>query len=615
MDRKKVIEQLRSFTPGLAAVVVAGCVASSLSGYQAPVYASDKSVKADKTEKDNDKATEKETKAEIQGAKGSFDLADGTYQGTGTGFSGDVTVSVQIKDKSIVAINVISTTDDAAFFNRAKAVIDKIIQSQKLDVDVVSGATYSSNGIINAVKNALTGKKDSGTTGASLSGAATPAAGGSKTVEKVADAAAYKDGTYYGTGTGFAGPLTVKVVINDGKIASIEITKTDDGDSFIQKASGLISNIVSSQSTNVDTVSGATYSSVGIIEAVRDALSQAAVDSSGNSGNAGTNSNQNNKNDGQNNNQNNGNHNSEEIVAGKFPYKDGIYYGTAEGYQGDITVAVVLKNKTITSILVTEEEDDETFFKRALNVVDQIVEQQKTDVDTVSGATYSSKGLIGAVSNALEDAKRITNGQKPLNDKNGSGTDNKDNKDNKETIDITKLDEFIAMAEALKEEDYTPESWAVLQQKLQEAKQLKETLTSDDKQEKVDKASASVNAAISGLVKKGEEEPETVYINGDYTASVECQPDEEEEFDPYEVSLAITVFNDKIISISDVSWSDKSNNWYMKRAMNGASGTKGVVTQVTEAGTLDQIDTISGATCSSKALIDACQTALDSAKR
>ena len=608
MDRKKVIEQLRSFTPGLAAVVVAGCVASSLSGYQAPVYASDKSVKADETEKD--KAVEKETKAEIQGAKGSFDLADGTYQGTGTGFSGDVTVSVQIKDKSIVAINVISTTDDAAFFNRAKGVIDKIIQSQKLDVDVVSGATYSSNGIINAVKNALTGKKDSGTTGASLSGVATPAAGGSKTVEKVADAAAYKDGTYYGTGTGFAGPLTVKVVISDGKIASIEITKTDDGDSFIQKASGLINSIVSSQSTNVDTVSGATYSSVGIIEAVRDALSQATVDSSGNGGNAGTNSNQNNKNDGQNNNQNN--NNSGEIVAGKFPYKDGIYYGTAEGYQGDITVAVVLKNKTISSILVTEEEDDETFFKRALNVVDKIVEQQKTDVDTVSGATYSSKGLIGAVSNALEDAKRITNGQKPLNDKNGSGTDNKDNK---ETIDITKLDEFIAMAETLNEEDYTPESWAVLQQKLQEAKQLKETLTSTDKQEKVDKASASINAAISGLVKKGEEEPETVYVNGDYTASVECQPDEEYEFEPYEVSLAITVFNDKIISVSDVSWSDKSNNWYMKRAMNGASGTKGIVTQITEAGTLDQIDTISGATCSSKALIEACQTALDSAKR
>jgi len=92
-------------------------------------------------------------------------------------------------------------------------------------------------------------------------------------------------------------------------------------------------------------------------------------------------------------------------------------------------------------------------------------------------------------------------------------------------------------------------------------------------------------------------------------------PKKKEEFDPYEVSLAITVFNDKIISISDVSWSDTSNNWYMKRAMNGASGTKGVVTQVTEAGTLDQIDTISGATCSSKALIEACQTALDSAKR
>ena len=53
-----------------------------------------------------------------------------------------------------------------AFFNRAKGVIDKIIAGQTLDVDVVSGATYSSNGIISAVKNALTGEQDTNTTAA-----------------------------------------------------------------------------------------------------------------------------------------------------------------------------------------------------------------------------------------------------------------------------------------------------------------------------------------------------------------------------------------------------------------------------------------------------------------
>lgn len=52
-------------------------------------------------------------------------------------------------------------------------------------------------------------------------------------------------------------------------------------------------------------------------------------------------------------------------MTGKFPYKDGIYYGTGEGYMGDITVAVVIQNKTVTSILVTETDGDgEEFVKR-----------------------------------------------------------------------------------------------------------------------------------------------------------------------------------------------------------------------------------------------------------
>lgn len=94
---------------------------------------------------------------------------------------------------------------------------------------------------------------------------------------QVEDAAAYKDGTYYGSGTGFGGPLKVMVEISGGKIASIQIVENSDGSDYISKAASLIDSIIATQSTNVDTVSGATYSSVGIIQAVRDALSQAAV--------------------------------------------------------------------------------------------------------------------------------------------------------------------------------------------------------------------------------------------------------------------------------------------------------------------------------------------------
>ena len=220
---------------------------------------------------------------------------------------------------------------------------------------------------------------------------------------KVEDAAAYKDGTYYGSGTGFGGPLKVMVEISGGKIASIQIVENSDGSDYISKAASLIDSIIAKQSTNVDTVSGATYSSVGIIQAVRDALSQAAVNGTSD----GT----------QDNNSNNSNNNSSSddnnsTVTGTVPYKEGIYYGTAEGYSGDVSVAVVIQEKTIKAILITENSDDEAFFNRAMDIVKKVIRTQETDdVDTVSGATYSSKGLLNAIKNALKQAEKVTNGE------------------------------------------------------------------------------------------------------------------------------------------------------------------------------------------------------------
>ena len=51
------------------------------------------------------------------------------------------------------------------------------------------------------------------------------------------------------------------------------------------------------------------------------------------------------------------------------------------------------------------------FFNRAMDVVKNVLKNQNTDVDTVSGATYSSKGLLGAIKNALKQAEKVTNGE------------------------------------------------------------------------------------------------------------------------------------------------------------------------------------------------------------
>ena len=585
MDLKETGKKLKPFAPVLSVAVVASCVAGSLGGYQPPVYAAQ-----EQTDFVKEETTKSEEQAQV--AKGSFDLTDGVYKGTGTGYAGDITVAVQIKDKQIVAIDILSSSDDAAFFKRAQAVIDKIIEGQTLDVDTVSGATYSSRGIISAVKNAMTGEKDSGTTGQSQSGSGA-AAGSSTFVPAVEDPSAYKDGTYYGTGTGFGGTLKVKVEISGGKITSIQIMENQDGSEYISKASALINTIIQNQSTNVDTVSGATYSSVGIIQAVRDALSQAAVSTSGTttSGEAG-------------NAENSGNQNQDTSAAtGNFPYKEGIYYGTAEGYSGDVSVAVVIQEKSIKAILITETSDDEAFFQRAMGVVKNVLKTQSTEVDTVSGATYSSKGILGAIQNALKQAEKVTNGETI-----------------EEKADTTQLEEAIKTAEALVQEEYTEASWSVLAVRLQDAKEMLETAGQTSvKQETVDKAVENLNLAIAQLEKKKsdqEEEVKTKYIDGTYEVSVSCKPDEDEDFAEYQLSMKVTIRNDKIVSITEIAGDGGSeNDSYIKKAANGTSSKKGVVSQIITKGMPEEIDTVSRATCSSNAIIDGCKKALETALR
>lgn len=81
---------------------------------------------------------------------------DGVYTGVGSGFRGDISMEVTVENGLIFDITVISSNDDAQFFDRAKSsIISQIINTQTIDVDTVSGATFSSNGIIEAVANAL----------------------------------------------------------------------------------------------------------------------------------------------------------------------------------------------------------------------------------------------------------------------------------------------------------------------------------------------------------------------------------------------------------------------------------------------------------------------------
>lgn len=617
MKFKEVLEKIKVYAPLGVSLVIAACVVISLSGYQTKASEPSKDKKHQVSERVTD--TETENAAEdTQTATGSFELADGVYKGSATGFSGPVTVAVTIMDKKITSIDILSSTDDEAFFNRAKAVIDRIIASQSFDVDVVSGATYSSNGIIGAVKNALTGEKDNGVTGKSKQGSTSESESDSSLAEiaAVQDASAYKDGTYYGTGKGFAGTMKVKVDISGGKIASISIVSTKDGDSYVKIASSLLDTIVEKQSTNVDTVSGATFSSRGIIAAVRSALSQAAVsdNTTGNntdkqgaaevSGNGQTD-------------ENSSGSASEQGTEGTLPYVDGIYYGTAEGYKGDIRVAVVIQDKTLKAILVTEKQDDEPFITNAMDVLKNMMKKQSADVDTVSGATYSSKGLIGAVKAAFEEARKTTAGENT----GGSNSDSNNSNDNNSNIageeDKAVLLKLVQSQASLDGAQYTQLSWYLLQIRLGEAQEVLESAESTKKD--VSCAQEKLQAAINALQKN--DTSTNVYEDGTYDVSTLCIPDDDMDFSAYNLSMKVTIANDRIVSITDVKGDgDSQNVSYIKKAVDGTKNQAGMVsvlTSQTNADSIDfsSIDTVSHATCTSKAIIDGCKSALEAAKK
>jgi uncharacterized protein with FMN-binding domain len=238
----------------------------------------------------------------------------------------------------------------------------------------------------------------------------------------------YKDGTYEGSGTGFRNATTkVSVTVSDNVITDIEIiSHGDDQPYFKQAYNYVVEQILSSQSTDVDTVSGATYSSDGIIEAVENALDITTEDSTSDSQENDSDDDENLESDESNNQENFFEHHNKKDFSNNSnddedseieedndtdnleneEYIDGTYEGSANGFRNGITtVSVEVEDGKITNVEVISHGDDAPYFNRSLNsVVNQIINKQSTDVDSVSGATYSSEGIMNAVEDALKDA-------------------------------------------------------------------------------------------------------------------------------------------------------------------------------------------------------------------
>lgn len=511
---------------------------------------------------------------------------DGTYQGSGTGFGGTITVQVTVSGGKITAVDILSASGETgSYFASAQGVVSKVLSSQSPNVDAVSGATYSSNGIIQAVQNALSqaGNSDSATPAATPTPTPKPAKKPKKDTS-----VSYKDGVYEGQAEGFDGTVTVKVTIKNGKIKKISNTNTDTPEFFNKAWKTIKSNVISRQSTSeIDTVSGATFSSNGILGALSQALSKA--DQSGTTDSK-----------------------EEDItptptavpdetvtpIPTELPQptktpdnpsdeqpvvnllKDGTYTGSAMGYSGQVNITLTIKDGKITEVTNTNS-DTRSFFNKAWRSIQpKILEKQSTEgIDTVSGATFSSMGILDASKIALEQAKN-TEVQPSVTPEPTEAPDSTEKPEPTNTPKPTSVPEPTTAPEptAVPEPTETPAPTSAPEP----------TDTPENSVTPEPTAAPEPTPVLAGA-----------YTDGTYTGIGEGNDG------PDSVQVTVTISGGQIVGATYFSYDDEE---YADTAWEGILG------QVMGKQSADSVDTVSGCTYSSQGFIQAFRNALNQAK-
>lgn len=513
---------------------------------------------------------------------------DGTYQGSGTGFGGTITVQVTVSGGKITAVDILSASGETgSYFASAQGVVSKVLSSQSPNVDAVSGATYSSNGIIQAVQNALSqaGNSDSATPAATPTPTPTPKPAKKPKKDTSVN---YKDGVYEGQAEGFDGTVTVKVTIKNGKIKKISNTNTDTPEFFNKAWKTIKSNVISRQSTSeIDTVSGATFSSNGILGALSQALSKA--DQSGTTDSK-----------------------EEDItptpttvpdetvtpIPTEIPQptktpdnpsdeqpvvnllKDGTYTGSAMGYSGQVNITLTIKDGKITEVTNTNS-DTRSFFNKAWRSIQpKILEKQSTEgIDTVSGATFSSMGILDASKIALEQAKN-TEVQPSVTPEPTEAPDSTEKPEPTNTPKPTSVPEPTT----------APDPTAV--------PEPTETPAPTSAPEPTDTPENSVTPEPTATPEPTPV-PAGAYTDGTYTGIGEGNDG------PDSVQVTVTISGGQIVGATYFSYDDEE---YADTAWEGILG------QVMGKQSADSVDTVSGCTYSSQGFIQAFRNALNQAK-
>lgn len=185
-------------------------------------------------------------------------LTDGVFHAVGLNITGTINVDVTIEDQRIVEVSVHEKLK--SYVNQIKEICENIVENQSPDVDGISGATYLSDGIKDAVRDALAQSR------------------GEKPVLNNSLPLNFTPGTYSVESDGFLGKIKADVVFTKDSIASVIIKESNEtphvGENAIQPT---IKKITAANGTGVDGVTGATFTVAALRRLVNDAAEKAQM--------------------------------------------------------------------------------------------------------------------------------------------------------------------------------------------------------------------------------------------------------------------------------------------------------------------------------------------------
>ncbi len=307
-----------------------------------------------------------------------------TLVGTAKGFGGDVTVTLSMDGDTIAAISIDASSETPGFGQRTMEEADYQAQfiGKTLPVegmDALSGATITSTAVVEAVNSAV--KQDAGA-------AEEPAA---QTEEAAAAPAVEATGTpVTGTAKGFASDVTVTATVDDGVITSITIDANGETAGFGQRTmedadyqAQFIGKTLPLQDGDVDVLSGATFTSNAVVEALNSTVTEEAAEEPAAQ--------------------------TEEATAAPVAEATGTpVTGTAKGFASDVTVTATVDDGVITSITIDANGETAGFGQRTMEDADyqaqfigKTLPLKDGDVDVLSGATFTSNAVVEALNSTV----------------------------------------------------------------------------------------------------------------------------------------------------------------------------------------------------------------------